>query len=109
MPSTQPLESDSALAARVSVEIRLRAVTEVRDGGPVVAVAERFGVTRETVTTWRKRYETAGLDGLSNLSRRPHSSPRRISPDVKALICEAPSPPTVGSATHRLRTAPGNR
>ena len=89
MPSTQPLESDSALAARVSVEIRLRAVTEVRDGGPVVAVAERFGVTRETVTTWRKRYETAGLDGLSEISRRPHSSPRRISPDVEALICEA--------------------
>ncbi len=60
----------------------------MRDGAPIVDVAERFGVTRQTVTTWRNRYETAGLDGLSEISRRPHSSPRRISPDVEALICE---------------------
>ena len=45
-----PSESDSDIAARVTVEIRLRAVTEVNDGAPVGEVAERYGVSRQTVT-----------------------------------------------------------
>lgn len=81
-------ESDSDVAARVTVEIRLRAVTEVNDGVPVSEVAERYGVTRQTVTAWRKRYEAGGLDALADQSRRPHFSPGRIAPDVEALICE---------------------
>lgn len=66
----------------------MRAVTEVRDGVPVGEVAERYGVTRQTVTAWRKRYEAGGLDALADQSRRPHSSPGRIAADVEALICE---------------------
>ena len=81
-------ESDSDVAARVTVEIRLRAVTEVNDGAPVSEVAERYGVTRQTITAWRTRYEAGGLDALADQSRRPHSSPARIAPDVEALICE---------------------
>ena len=81
-------ESDADVAARVTVEIRLRAVSEVNDGAPVSEVAERYGVTRQTVTAWRKRYEAGGLDALSDQSRRPHSSPGRIPPDVEAMICE---------------------
>ncbi|MGU3497942.1 IS481 family transposase [Mycobacterium sp. C31M] len=81
-------ETDSDVAARVTVEIRLRAVTEVKDGAPVGEVAQRFGVTRQTVAAWRKRYEAGGLDGLADQSRRPHCSLGRISPDVEALICE---------------------
>jgi hypothetical protein len=65
-------ESDSDVAACVTVEIRLRAVTAVNDSAPVSEVAERYGVTRQTVTAWRKRYEAGGLDAQS---RRPHSSP----------------------------------
>ncbi|MDV2474333.1 IS481 family transposase [Rhodococcus zopfii] len=72
----------------MTVEIRLRAVTEVLDGAPVVEVAEHFGVSRQTITTWRKRYQATGLDGLADRSRRPHSSPNRIPPDTEALICE---------------------
>ncbi|WP_161965393.1 helix-turn-helix domain-containing protein [Rhodococcus sp. P1Y] len=58
------------------------------DGSLVVDVAERFGVSRQTVTAWRKRYEATGLDGLVDASRRPHLSPARIDPNVEALICE---------------------
>lgn len=81
-------ESDAELAARVTVEIRLRAVAAVKDGAAVVDVAEQFGVTRQTVTAWRRRYEANGLDGLRDRSRRPHSSPHRIPAAVEALICE---------------------
>ncbi|WP_372474398.1 helix-turn-helix domain-containing protein, partial [Rhodococcus rhodochrous] len=45
-------------------------------------------MSRQTVTAWRKRYEASGVDGLSDRSRRPHSSPTRIDPAVEALICE---------------------
>ncbi|WP_445160099.1 helix-turn-helix domain-containing protein [Mycobacterium sp. Dal123C01] len=88
MPNPELPESDSDIAARVTVEIRLRAVTEVNDGAPVGEVAERYGVSRQTVAAWRKRYEAGGLDALADHSRRPHSSPGRIAPEVEALICE---------------------
>lgn len=88
MPNQELSESDSDIAARVTIEIRLRAVTEVNEGAPVGEVAERYGVSRQTVTAWRKRYEAGGLDVLADQSRRPHVSPGRITPDVEALICE---------------------
>ncbi|OZE97239.1 transposase [Rhodococcus sp. 15-1154-1] len=72
----------------MAVEVRLRAVIEVRDGAPIVEVAERFGVCRQTVAAWRTRYEHSGLDGLVDISRRPRSSPNRISPAIEASICE---------------------
>jgi transposase InsO family protein len=88
VPQPELPESDSDVAARVTIEIRLRAVTEVNDGAPVGEVAERYGVSRQTITAWRKRYKAGGLDALADQSRRPHSSPGRIAPDVEALICE---------------------
>lgn len=51
-------------------------------------VAARYGVTRQSVTAWRKRYEHDGLDGLKERSRRPHHSPARVAPDIEAEICE---------------------
>jgi len=42
------------------VEQRLKAVHAVLDGAPVVDVADRFGVTRQTVHVWLKNYATAG-------------------------------------------------
>ena len=45
-------------------------------------------MSRQTETAWRRRYDAAGLDGLADTSKRPHSSPTRIAPDVEALICE---------------------
>jgi hypothetical protein len=52
VPNPELPESDSDVAAGVTVEIRLRAVTEVNDGAPVGEVVERYGVTHQTVTGW---------------------------------------------------------
>ncbi|WP_169594366.1 helix-turn-helix domain-containing protein [Antrihabitans stalactiti] len=41
---------DSVVTARVVVEVRFRAVAEVRYGAPVTEVAERYGVSQQTVT-----------------------------------------------------------
>jgi transposase-like protein len=49
-------------------EQRLRAVLEVLDGASVTEVARRFGVSRQTVHTWLRRY--AGDGGFGNLADR---------------------------------------
>ncbi|MDJ0380112.1 IS481 family transposase [Streptomyces sp. G-G2] len=69
-------------------EHRYRAVLQMLDGSPVAEVARRFGVSRQTVYTWVERYHAGGLGGLVDRSRRPHSSPHQVAPEVEALVCE---------------------
>ena len=45
---------------------------EVRDAG---IVCRRCGISRPTLRKWLKRYEEKGLEGLLDLSRKPHHSP----------------------------------
>lgn len=48
------------------VEQRYRAVLEVLDdGATVVDVARRYGVARQTVHAWLRRYAAGGLGGLA--------------------------------------------
>jgi transposase InsO family protein len=70
------------------VEHRYRAVQEVLSGQPVTEVAARFGVSRQSVYDWRRRYQADGLSGLRELSRRPHTSPGRLAAQIEAQICE---------------------
>ncbi|MGH3985377.1 MAG: helix-turn-helix domain-containing protein, partial [Pseudonocardiaceae bacterium] len=42
------------------VEQRYRAVLEVLDGASVIEVARRYGVTRQTVHEWLRRYASGG-------------------------------------------------
>ena len=51
------------------VEQRYRAVLEVLDGATVIEVARRYGVARQTVHGWLRRYAAAGLGGLADRSR----------------------------------------
>jgi transposase len=60
------------------VEQRYRAVVEVLSGTPVIEVAERYGVARQTVHRWMARYRTEGLDGLTDRSHAPRQHPWRI-------------------------------
>ena len=70
------------------VEQRYRAVLEVLDGAPVTEVALRYGVARQSVYTWKAKYAAAGLEGLKEHSRRPGTTPTKISAEVEALICK---------------------
>jgi transposase InsO family protein len=70
------------------VEHRYRAVMEVLDGSPVSEAAVRYGVSRQSVYSWRDRYAAAGIDGLREVSRRPRTSPSRLAAEVEALVCE---------------------
>jgi transposase InsO family protein len=70
------------------VEQRYRAVVEVLSGTPVIEVAERYGVVRQTVHRWMARYRAEGLDGLADRSHAPRQHPWRIPAETEALICE---------------------
>ncbi len=71
------------------MEQRYRAVLEVTQAKiPVNAVAERYGVSRQTLHAWIKRYEAEGIGGLIDRSRRPARIPSQISPEIEAAICE---------------------
>src|SRR5215470_240568 len=70
------------------VEQRYRAVLEVLSGTPVVEVAERYGVVRQTVHRWMARYRAEGLDGLADRSHAPRQHPWRIAAETEALVCE---------------------
>ena len=61
---------------------------EVLDGSPVSEVAVRYGVSRQSVYSWRDRYAAGGIDGLRDASRRPRTSPSRLPAEVEALVCE---------------------
>jgi len=69
-------------------EQRYRAVLEVGIGVPVTEVAERYGVSRQTVHTWLLRYRQEGITGLEDRSHQVHNHPWRIPAEVEEVICE---------------------
>jgi transposase len=60
----------------------------ISDGRSVVEVAERWGVSRQSVHAWLRRYEGAGLDGLAARSRRPRTCPHQMAGDLEARVLE---------------------
>lgn len=69
------------------VEQRHAAVLEVlRDGASVSEVALRFGVSRQTVHRWLRRYADRGLAGLADGSPRPDRCPHQMPAEVEALV-----------------------
>ena len=69
-------------------EQRYRAVLEVGAGVPVTEVAERYGVSRQSVHTWLLRYRRERIAGLEDRSHRVHNHPWRIAAEVEELVCE---------------------
>ncbi|MFF7793990.1 IS481 family transposase [Streptomyces sp. NPDC007991] len=77
-----------ALVELSVVEQRYRAVLAVLAGATVTEVAAQLGVSRQTVSGWKSRYEASGLAGLADRSRRPSSCPHQASAEVEAAVCE---------------------
>ena len=68
-------------------ELRYRAVLEVLDGATVTEVARRFGVARQTVHVWLRRYAAEGaVLNLEDRSSRPHSCPHQMPAVVEARV-----------------------
>jgi transposase len=71
------------------VEHRYEAVLGVlRDGLTVREVAEAFGVSRQAVHKWLRRYEAGGLDALRDQPHRTRSCPHQMPAAVEARLLE---------------------
>jgi transposase InsO family protein len=84
-----PEEAAVVLVELNVVEQRYQAVLEVlNEGAAVTDVARRFGVARQTVQVWLRRYAVVGLGGLADHSSKPLSCPHQMAPEVEARIVE---------------------
>ena len=89
-------------------EQRFNAVMELlRDGLTVIEVAGRYGVSRQAVHGWLRRYRIGGLDALADRSHRPRRCPHQMpaavgGPPVRA----APPPSPLGRTPPRPRACP---
>ncbi|MFE3454624.1 IS481 family transposase [Nonomuraea sp. NPDC059194] len=70
------------------VEQRYHAVIEVLSGAKVTDVAARYGVSRQSVHTWVRRYREGGLGALADRSHRVNAHPMQTSAAIEAMICE---------------------
>ena len=71
------------------MEQRYQAVLAVQvDGLKVTEVAEKLGVSRQTVHAWLRRYEAGGIEALADRSHRPASCPHQMDAAVEAMVCE---------------------
>jgi transposase InsO family protein len=70
-------------------EQRYQAVLAViADGLSVSQVADKVGVSRQTLHTWLARYEAEGLEGLADRSHRPARCPHQMPAQVEAALLE---------------------
>jgi transposase InsO family protein len=69
-------------------EQRYRAVLEVRAGIPVTEVAERYGVSRQSVHAWLRRYRDEGPSGLADRSYKVDHHPWQIPAEAESAVCE---------------------
>ena len=71
------------------VEQRYDAVIAViRDGLAVSEVAEKVGVSRQSLYRWMARYEQEGLEGLAERSHRPAHVPHQMRAELEARVLE---------------------
>jgi transposase len=64
-----------------AAEQRYAAVT--RDGLSISQVAEKVGVSRQTLHAWLARYEAEGLEGLKDRSHRSVRCPPQMGAQVR--------------------------
>ena len=69
-------------------EQRYRAVLEVLAGVPVTEVAGRYGVSRQSVHAWLRRYRDEGPSGLADRSHQVRHHPWQIRAELEAVVCE---------------------
>jgi transposase len=81
------------------VALRCRIVMAAATGKSDLAIARELSVNRHTVTLWRNRFETEGLDGLWDIAPGRGRKPR-YGTDKIAAIVEATLQTKPAGATH---------
>lgn len=69
------------------LEQRHTAVPEGLNGASVTDVARRYGVARQTLHDWLRRYARNGMAALADRSSKPAACPHQMAPASEARIC----------------------
>jgi transposase len=86
-----------ASSVRAGLAQRARIVLLAADGAGNTEIAERVGVARQTVLTWRARYRDRGLAGLDDIPKP--GKPKQIDPAAIITATLKPPPKSLG-VTH---------
>ena len=70
------------------IEARKRVIETYLETGSIRKTARLWGTSRGVVRKWVRRYESRGEEGLKDLSRRPHYSPRKTCEDMEKKVWE---------------------
>jgi transposase len=77
---------------RIHIEIRTKfnLIHEKEWIGDTISnICKRYGVSRKTYYKWNNRYKLKGMEGLSNLSTRPHNiNYKKITPELEETILD---------------------
>lgn len=82
-------------------EYRYRTVREVLGGSPIGEVAARYGTSRQTLHTWRRRFVLEGMPGLLDRSRRAEQPRGPVCRDGGRDLRAAPPASAVGCPPDR--------
>ena len=75
-----------------------------REGANHTLLCRRFGISRKTGYKWLERFAREGPSGLAEVSRRPHSTPSKVSPAVEQTVLNLrDAHPDWGARTLRRR------
>ena len=74
----------------IEIETRYNLIHEkVWTGEPVSIICKRYGISRKTYYKWNNRYNQKGIDGLSDLSKRPHNiKHRKVTSEIQETIVD---------------------
>jgi len=70
------------------VKARLHLVKTYEETGSISETARIWHTSRKVVRKWVRRFETGGIEGLEDRSRRPKRMPRKIESGIEAKVME---------------------
>ncbi|MFZ1875614.1 MAG: helix-turn-helix domain-containing protein, partial [Nitrososphaeraceae archaeon] len=75
---------------QIEIERRYNLIREKEWTGDTVSnICNRHGTSRKSYYKWKKRYKEKGIDGLSDLSRRPHNIKyKKITSELQETILD---------------------
>ena len=71
------------------IKLRLSWIRKYEELNHAGKVCDHFGISRFTLRKWLKRYELLGIEGLYDLSSRPHNFPnKKVSKEQEEIILD---------------------
>jgi transposase InsO family protein len=74
----------------IEIETRFNLIHEKEWTGETVSIiCKRYGISRKTYYKWKNRYKQKGIDGLSDLSRRPHNIKyKKVTSEIQETVLD---------------------